>query len=612
MHATHRTLSRSRSLSRRLGSLLSLGALCLGLTACVEAVEVPEPEEPAALELNGEPVTVELQYMRFNAKQYELALTLDDLKAMPEETLRRTWLLDLDARPLITNALNILINTPPEEADQLPPAERNMWKLLNLTAHSTKLEGTSLERLIEVGEIVDLPGSTILADLVGVDTKTRLISVELLTDAVIDNVMTTHPNAQLRKGPITPEHPDGLYEVKYGHIPVSLYDVINGFQDLAEVFGPTPLWEDGAVVHPGFVSQTSGLVATTPEFAMTVKANLNALPYEGVDLTNAGSARVNSTPAQINDAFDFSRDDWMVIEGLVDQLVIAELTMQITENPNFWPGGTNKEPAPLGDSPVWTEVPPWEFEHLIMSVAEARAGAIEAHCTSYTPPQTIETPLEAVQSCVDEDKWVSIDLSLAVEEPEGGDITPPDPSYFWDILVEVAQVLLHQDGVSEGDGSVELALKNVPTGVTTEELIETMKANVMTNASALTEFAKLLNDNGSGDPDFYYYQPNAPQDGIAAEDWLYFVSHVDIRKGEDGIPVREYSNYKNPGFYADPALTQKLSATTLQDGDSTHEKVQIQPGDVLYIEDDEGQRFMLTVGDKPSTHRVSIDIERIQ
>ncbi len=607
MHATHRTLPRRLS---RLG--LGLGALALSLSACVEAVEVPDPVEPVALAPGGDAVTVELQYMRFNAKQYELALSLDDLKAMPEETLRRTWLLDLDARPLITNALNILINTSPEEADLLPPAERNMWKLLNLTAHSTKLEGTSLERLIDVGEVVDLAGSTILADLVGVDAKTRLISVELLTDAVIDNVMTTHPNAQWRKGPITPEHPDGLYEVKYGHIPVSLYDVINGFQDLAEVFGPTPLWEDSSIIHPGFVSQTSGLVATTPAFAMTVKANLNALPYEGVDLTNGGSARVNSTPAQIEDAFDFSTDDWMVVEGLVDQLVIAELTMQIHENPDFWPGGTSKDPAPQGDSPVWTEVPEWEFEHLIMSVAEARAAEIEPHCTTYTPPQSIETPVEAVQACVEEDKWVNIDLFLDLQEPEGGDIEPPPPSYFWDILVEVAQVLLHQNGVAEGDGSVELALTNVPTGVTTEELIETMKANVMINASALTEFAKLLNDNGSGDPDFYYYQPNAPQDGVYIQDWLYFVSNVDIRKDENGQPVREYSNYKNPGFFANPALTQKLSATTPLDGDSTHEKVQIQPGDVLYIEDDEGQVFKLSVGEKPSAHRVSIDIERIE
>ena len=90
--------------------------------------------------------------------------------------------------------------------------------------------------------------------------------------------------------------------------------------------------------------------------------------------TTASVASVNSTSSQISGVFDFSTPDWMEIKGLVDELVIDEMTMAIFENPAFIPGGTKKEPAPLGDSPVW-QLPGWQFERLIAEVAVEKVDA---------------------------------------------------------------------------------------------------------------------------------------------------------------------------------------------------------------------------------------------
>ena len=578
-------------------------ALALGLSACIAEPELaPEPElEPLA---TGESRSIELLHLRFEAADYPLRISLEQLQQMPEQTLRETWLLDLDARPLITNALNILLNTPFEELAAFEQAEYNMWKLLNLSPDTTQLDGTRLEPLIEVGEFVDIPSSLILADLLEVGKSDRVIGVDLLTEGVVENVMGTHPNAQQRLG-----SGGELYPVTPGAIPVSLYDVVNGFADLPEVFGPI---EAGAAypdspAHPGFIADTTGLVATTPEFAMTVKANLNALPYTGVDATNVSEGRVNSLSSQIDQAFDFSDPDWMEIEGLVEQLSIPELSMVIRESDQFWPGGDSMEPLGQGNSPVWDEVPPYEFEALLMSIARKRAALVEPHCTAYSPPQNAEDPFVAVNACFSEEAWVTIDIET-IELPE---VEVPPPSYFWDILVEVAQVRLHDGGLAEGEGDVRLNLRDIPVGITADMLVEQIKANITADPASLTRFAELVNNNAEGDPDFFYYQASNPAGGPSERDYLYFVTEDDIRLDESGAPVRAYA-YQHPGFFADPELSQKLSSLEPLDGDTSHEKLEIAAGDELYFEDDVQRRYRIRVGEKPSTHRITLELERIQ
>jgi hypothetical protein len=66
------------------------------------------------------------------------------------------------------------------------------------------------------------------------------------------------------------------------------------------------------------------------------------------------------------------------------------------------------------------------------------------------------------------------------------------------------------------------------------------------------------------------------------------------------------------GFYADKAMTTKISDTRDVDGDTVHEKIKVKSGDTLYIMDDDGRRFRIDVGDKPSDHWINLDITRVE
>lgn len=581
-------------------------ALCSGAAACVDPVTLPEP--PPTSELGpSESRTVELRFLRFDVSDFEKRLDLGDLRDFPESTLNETWLLDLDVRPLITNALQQITDTPPAEGYALPPPAQNLWRLLNLTPESANLEGTSLEELLDIGLSVGLPPSLILADLIGIDENARIVPTDLTARAVLADVISTHPNTQFRLGPMTASNPEGIYPVAPDSLPVTLADVATNFANLAERYGPAPADPENpdAPRHPGFIKSAVGLPGAEENFRMSVRVDVNALPYKGVDANIASVASVNSTASQIDTIFDFSEPDWLQIEGLPEALTLEELTMVIYENDQFIPGGTSREPVPLGSSPVW-QSPPWEFEHLIADTARFKAADIPAHCTAYGPAGEVDPPFEAVTVCIDATAWteITVDESVILENP------PPAPSYFWDILLEVAQTRIHDDGIAEGAADMELTITDVPIGITTEQLVAQVRTNLEANPAGLVELAEELTANAAGDADFYYYVPTVDEPGEVDGDYLYFITPADIRDDEQGNPVRPYS-YAVVGFFADPALTEKISATTPIDGDVTHEKVRIEPGMTLYMKDDQGQRFVITVGEKPSRRRISLTITRI-
>lgn len=603
----------------RATTIASTFALLLaGVAACVPALEPPDDTAPAALE-RDETRSVELRYLRLDAKNFKQVLTKQDIRTkFPERVLRETWLLDMDLEPLIANALEILIDTPAEEAYALPQSSLNMWKLLNMTPANTVLAGSSLAPLLGVGKAVGLAPSLILSDLVALDPNANIITAELTTQAVIDDVIDTHPNVRWRRGPVDDAHPDGLYPIpNKGSMPVSLYDVVTDFADLTRTFGPAQAipGKPDTAAHPGFISAAAPIVATTDDFAMTVRVNLNALPYKGVDLSNASVASVNSTSSQIAGVFDFSSPDWMEIQGLAPELVIAEMTMAIHENPLFIPGGAAKTPEGQGDSPAW-KLPKYQFEALIADVARRKAADIPDRCTVYSPQGDVPMPLEAVRVCTGDNgdpadgseppHWttIAVDDSVLLDSP------PPAPAYFWDILLEVAQIRLHDGGLAEGEGDINFTLRDIPAGITTAALEQTIRDNIQQNPAALAALAELLNENTDGDADFFYYVANPDNPDELRGDWLYFVAPDDIKNNSSGDPLRPYS-YARPGFYRDPELTDKASAKTPLDGDTAHEKVLLRPLDVLYIEDDAGRRYKLHARSKPGRHAVALDITRI-
>ena len=611
------------------------------LASCVPAVTIEDQADPEALS-KGEKRTVELRYLRLDAKGFAQTLTKADIKArFPERILRETWLLDMPIEPLIENALNILVDTPEDVAYTLEPSSLNMWKLLNMTPANTVLTGSSLEGLLGIGEAVGLPPSLVLSDLIGIPTNEGIISVALTKPIIIDHVVSTHPNAQWRRAPAGSTCPDGepetsgLCRVAHASMPVSLWDVVTDFQDLAVTFGPASDPFDPSIPrHPGFVQSASPIVAATDEFEMTVRVNLNALPYKGVDLGTARIASVNSTESQVADAFDFSKPDWMEIKGLVDNLVIDEMVMAIHENEDYIPSGDSQTPAPKGNSPVW-DLPLWQFERLIAQVALVRAETIESHCKAYPLEGEVDMPYEAIQVCIgegayltdmgqscdfnDHDPACTFDptaevppnwVSLAVDPIVKLDELPPQ-SYFWDILLEVAQLRLHDSGLAEGKADIAFALQNIAAGISTAELETKIRDNIQANPAALSAIAELLNENTEGDADFYYYHASLDAPPEQRGDWLYFITDSDIKNTDLGDPVRPY-DYPSPGFFADAKGKMKVSDTVALDGDTTHEKVRIKPGDVLYAQDADKQVFKIEVNDKPDRHIVSLTIERVR
>lgn len=574
---------------RKLGTLVA-GLVALG--GCAEdTTMVPGDEETADVQV-GETRTVELRYMRLDVEGFKNELSLQDLRAMPRRILEDVWLVDLDSTPLMVNSLEALRDLSPEEVAELPAPAQNMRRLLLFTPDNAVLDGTKLEELIALSAAVGIPPAHALANLFATGVTDDFIPAQTVAEVMLDHVVGTHPNAQFRRGPVDAEHPDGMWPVKARSIPLTLADVVTNFEDMSERFGPV----DG---HPGFITSAKGVTVIEEDFRMVSRVNANALPFKGVDLTNADVASVNSIAAQIETAHDYDDPNWMEIHGLVENPTVSELTFRVLEDDAFIPGGDSREPLPLGNSPVW-ELQDFVFERLIAEMARRKTMEVPAHCDTYE----LATGADAFTACIDETGWVTLDTFNNVG-------SPPPPAYLWDLDLEIAEVRLHDGGLAEGEADVELTIKDVEVGVTPDELIEQTRRNLALHPEVLSEFASLITNSTVGDADFYYVRAGSESPAADEGDWLFFVTEDDVRLDEEGAPVRDYG-YADPGFFADPGLQTKVSTTDEAVGDRVHDKVRIAPGDVLYLADDEGAVFELVVGDKPGRSRVAFELTRVQ
>src|SRR5690606_24930869 len=133
----------------------------------------------------------------------------------------------------------------------------------------------------------------------------------------------------------------------------------------------------------------------TDDFALTVRANANALPYKGVDLSDASIASVNSVRSQIRELFDFDDPNWMRVEGLVEGVpTIESLTFLIVETAPFGSGGRPPFPTGIGSSPAW-QLAPWTLERVLVGAAQ-RAFKDLTSSVSYTAPEREDPIFEAV------------------------------------------------------------------------------------------------------------------------------------------------------------------------------------------------------------------------
>lgn len=89
-------------------------ALLLAASGCVDPVTLAEPPDTSPLTV-GESREVELRYLRLDVRDFTKTLTLDELSTLPRATLQRTWLFDLEARPLVENVLRQIATMLPEQ-----------------------------------------------------------------------------------------------------------------------------------------------------------------------------------------------------------------------------------------------------------------------------------------------------------------------------------------------------------------------------------------------------------------------------------------------------------------------------------------------------------------
>ncbi len=547
----------------------------------------------------GESRTIELRFLRFDVTNFQQTLTKKDILALPVDIRERLWLLDLDLAGgpqtprLLDNAMAAIRRADPST---LSLAARNFQRLLNMTPDSADLRGTALERLIDLAPLLGVASPRVLADMLKVDVEDTFLSSAVISQAVLRGVIGTHPNALTRLGPRTKENPSGLYPVASGKLPVTLTDAASDFASLAERFGE---YSQGGVYHPGFITGNVRAKVLTDDFKLTVRANANALPFKGVDLTSATTASVNSIPSQIRDMFDFKDPNWLTLEGLVaGTAVIESMTFRVVESDRFIRGGLSPAPTGMGSSTAW-QLPPWMLERVVMDASRESFGKVDTTLAYGAPGKPPLFRASVVKG------WQEIFV-------EGGIGAPPPPNYLWDLLLEVAQVRLHDGGIKEGEGNIEFELRDIPTGTDTDTITQSIRENLEANPTSLLDVARRLIDTSSGDADYYYMRTSART--VLPEqvgDWLFFVTEGDIPMGADGKPKRAY-RYSNPGFFADEALTQKVSSKVLLDGDTEHEKVMVGDGDTLYVQDDEGAVYRLKVGVKASLNLRQFTITRVR
>ena len=565
------------------------------MAACVPPLDTPPEPDTTALS-SGETRSVVLRHLALEVEGFEEVVDLARLQRLPPAVLDQIWLLDVPLEGLVRNSLDKLASLTVQQARQLPVPAQNMRLLLRSTADNILLEGTALEEMVSLSAALAIPPGRALSEILDVGLLDPVIPRDLATDVLVEQLIATHPATQSRAGPVNEAHPDGLYDVAPNSLPITMGDIVSSFGNLAERFGPidTPLGP-----HPGFISEADGVAVTQDDFQMVVKVNANALPYRGLDLTNATDASVNSTGSQIEGLFDTSDPDWLTIQGLVPEPSISTLTVLINEDAAFHTGGLTREPLPQGASTAW-DLAPWVFERLIIEMSARASARVSDHCVSYS----LGTGVQAFEACVDGTGWATF-------ETFNGIGNPPAPAYLWDLVVELAQVRLHDGGLPEGGADVAFSLSDVSLGVDAEAITAEARANVAANTTVLKELAQVLTENSRGAADFFYVRGDEAGPEAEQGDWLYFVLEDDLPIGDDGQRTRAYT-YAQPGFFADEALTTKVSAPTFAHGESAHDKVPVSPGDTLYLQDDEGAVFRLDVTGKPSRARIAVDVTRVR
>ena len=520
----------------------------------------------------------------------ELSLDRDEVEQLLGPAADDLVLLELDAAPFLTNALDDSKAACGDawQADSADPqhdcdltalgrtfsgrdgtwrtsAEYSLVRLLTMTPANAVVEGTSIEFLQLVADQFGIGGgfAQILSDTLEIARNEEFLTTDVVAASIRENLLETHPN--INTG---------------GRIEVTLRDALSDMATLAARLGRVG-------EHPGILDPDAGTFGPVfgPDFEMFVRADSNVRVLDGVDLSfdtkEYLTTLVDTTGPTFDDPleFNFADEDDFRLRGLVDQPTI-DLRFFVREADTFVESCTGDPPCqanlperPQAGRTVWRRQP-WQLEYIIGWAGLAKYQDLRSY-NCYVPCAASEV---AIGQGDDPAGWAHFGVPL--------ELGPAD-QYVWELINEVAQVGLHDTGFAEfeeGDANVAFDLRGVDVGISGEEAAERVRPFMQAQAAELADF--LLGDYraNSGRVDFYYRRGS---DGTPA---LFFVAPTDLHS--------DFTyTWTTPGFFEDADLTRKVSALELAGFDDTaHEKWVPTPGEVtLFVEDDDGGVYRLRI-----------------
>ena len=501
-----------------------------------------------------------------------ITMTRTALEAFfPEEEADEIIMLYLDVRGLLVEALRAMKDYAEYGVDtsRWGPAEWNMQRILTMTPDTADVTGTSMESLLTLATNIGIPVPQVLGDTAGIAPTEPFVPIERIADAIFDNVLAPHPA-------MVPDPADGQLKV-----PITLYDAFQDLTTLSTKLGPVG-------DHPGVLFDSPPAKILMPNFAMVEKVWSNLLPHDGLDLGRGKDYLfiLPAGPPLIE--HDFLTEDGFTVLGLADEPEV-DLAFAIQEVPTFVPAGTARDGNPdedgvmRGNGAVWG-LETWNFEHL---VADMTYKTFRDRHAASGYQATVSYDVGAVTGAAKlqwDRGWLEISTA-------GGIGAPPPPQYWWDAVVELAQVRLHDGGLAEGEANLRLRIDGVRVPLTTKQLIEAARPVLDSQKAELTE--SLVGDHSgyTSACDIYLARsgPTLMLRYVAAED----------------VPGQAYAHTK-PGFFADPGLTQKTSVFY-----NEHEELALtaEGGQVVYAAGEDGVVWRLTLGPLDPSAGLDITVE---
>lgn len=426
----------------------------------------------------------------------------------------------LDLGPLVENALKALAD--PEAwwggDPGWGPVETSLASLLVMSPDTADLAGTQLDAVMDLSRRLGLAPGRILADLLGLAPTAPFLASDVVAGVMIDLLIASHPNFEptfddCASRPAVPQGP--------GEMVVTLADGLADLAPLGEKYGRVE--RDGALVHPGFLAEAPTAALFTPAFAMVVRGSGNVSVRPGLRPGEGFASHVVPPPAgtPILD-LDFSDPDTFTIVGLEPEPTAA-LTLGVLEHPFFVPLASAD--APRG-GPVW-DVPQWTLEHI---VAEA---SFRGFSPLWPGGQTFAYDLGSITDAA----VVTWDEGEVVVDVVA-DLGPPPPTaYIWDLIVDVAQARLHDDGMGgtlgEGEANVRLALPPLPIGLDAAQLVEAMRPAL--EAQKQTLIGMMVGDPSALPSEATIWLTDGPGLAVSETAPALYPSRAQLAEGSGGV-----------------------------------------------------------------------------